>query len=245
MEGEAKNTRLLAQPLYKRAEVEMTNRIATGRWPAGYQLANEFALADEFGVSQGTIRKALVAMERRGLLMRSPGRGTMVCKTTQEESLFAFFRLRNESGEMVIPTPAREEISSGDPTSREIEVLGPDCRQVIRLNRLRQNGGTPFVVERMSFDVATCDGMVEDLPLPGSLYPYLHERFGLMIMTVSESITAAVADDDLAAALEVETGAPLLKVVRVARDLSDRKVELRDSFYRTDFASYQIELARS
>jgi len=82
---------LLAQPLYKRAEIEMTNRIATGKWPAGLHLPNEFALADEFGVSQGTIRKALVAMEKRGLLMRGPGRGTVVCKTTQEEALYAFF----------------------------------------------------------------------------------------------------------------------------------------------------------
>ena len=193
MDGLSEKSPLLPQPLYKRAEIEMTNRIATGRWAAGSQLPNEFMLAEEFGVSQGTIRKALVAMENRGLLLRSPGRGTVICKTTPEESLYAFFRLRNEKGEMVVPTPMRESIEVAAPTARETEILGKGCEAVARLTRVRQNEQRPFVLEKMSFYAANCAGMAEDLPLPSSLYPYLHERFGLVIMTVQESITAVVA----------------------------------------------------
>ena len=245
MDGLSEKSPLLPQPLYKRAEIEMTNRIATGRWAAGSQLPNEFMLAEEFGVSQGTIRKALVAMENRGLLLRSPGRGTVICKTTPEESLYAFFRLRNEKGEMVVPTPMRESIEVAAPTARETEILGKGCEAVARLTRVRQNEQRPFVLEKMSFDAANCAGMAEDLPLPSSLYPYLHERFGLVIMTVQESITAALADTELAETLAVEPGAPLLKIVRIAYDLTNRAVELRDSHYRTDFASYHIQLSRS
>ena len=76
------NSRLISQPLYKRAEVLMTSNIATGKWEPGTVLPNEFVLAEELGVSQGTVRKALTAMEARGLLTRAPGRGTMVCRTT-------------------------------------------------------------------------------------------------------------------------------------------------------------------
>lgn len=245
MLGDVKDTRLHVQPLYKRAEVEMTNRIATGKWAAGSQLPNEFALADEFGISQGTVRKALVAMEKRGLLVRSPGRGTLVSRTTQEEALFAFFRLRDENGEMVVPTPLKEVVEIGEPTAREKAVFGEGCEAVARLTRIRENAGRPFVVDRMSFDAANCKGIAEDLPLPGSLYPYLHERFGLVIMTVEESITAALADAELAEDLKVEIGTPLLKVVRTSRDLADREVELRHTYYRTDFASYQVQLTRS
>lgn len=236
---------LLAQPLYKRAEIEMTNRIATGKWAAGAQLPNEFALAEEFGVSQGTIRKALMAMERRGLLARSPGRGTVVCRTTPEESLYAFFRLRGANGNMVVPSPVLETVEFGPPTSDEKQILGKACQNVARLTRVRENDGRPFVVERMSFDARNCEGIEADLPLPSSLYPYLHERFGLVIMKVDESIAAAVADDDLAKTLQIEVGTPLLKIQRIARDLADRQVELRESYYRTDFATYQVQLTRS
>ena len=236
---------LLPQPLYKRAEIEMTNRIATGTWAAGEQLPNEFALAEEFGVSQGTIRKALMAMERRGLLTRSPGRGTVVCSTTQEESLYAFFRLRDAEGNMVVPSPVHEAVEFAAPSAEEARVLGKACKEVVRLTRVRENAGRPFVVESMSFDANACDGMEADLPLPSSLYPYLHERFGLVIMKVDEAIVAAVADVDLAESLQVEEGTPLLKIQRIARDLAGREVELRISHYRTDFASYQIQLTRS
>ena len=47
-----------AVPLYKAAETEMIRRIESGEWAPGLRLPNEFGLADEFGVSQGTMRRA-------------------------------------------------------------------------------------------------------------------------------------------------------------------------------------------
>ena len=64
--------------LYKRAETEMRRRITEGDWAVGTRLGNEFELADEFQVSQGTMRRALMSLEADGLLSRKPGRGTIV-----------------------------------------------------------------------------------------------------------------------------------------------------------------------
>lgn len=65
-------------PLYKTAEAEILRRIRAGDWPPGLRLGNEFDLAAEFGVSQGTMRRALMAVEAMGYLDRKPGRGTLV-----------------------------------------------------------------------------------------------------------------------------------------------------------------------
>jgi hypothetical protein len=46
-------------PLYKAAETEMIRRIESGEWEVGKRLPNEFVLAEEFKVSQGTMRRAL------------------------------------------------------------------------------------------------------------------------------------------------------------------------------------------
>ena len=238
-------TQLHAQPLYKRAELEMTGRIASGRWKPGAILPNEFALAEEFGVSQGTVRKALMAMEARGLLSRAPGRGTMVCRTTPEESLYAFFRLRDAEGAMVVPVLRTESIEIAGSTEAERAVLGQKCARVARLYRVRENEERPFVLERMSFDAARVDGVEADSPLPSSLYPYLHDRFGMFIVKVHEEVTADLAPEDVARALEIAPGTPVLRSKRIAHDLTDRAVELRQSWYRTDFASYQVELSRS
>ena len=65
-------------PLYKKAETELLRRIRSGSWPVGTRIGNEFELAEEFGVSQGTMRRALMSVEAMGLLHRKPGRGTVV-----------------------------------------------------------------------------------------------------------------------------------------------------------------------
>ena len=48
-----------AQPLYSQVKALMMQRLIAGQWRPGEALPSEFRLADEFGVSQGTVRKAL------------------------------------------------------------------------------------------------------------------------------------------------------------------------------------------
>lgn len=245
MNSKAQKNALIAQPLYKRAEAKMIERIINGMWSPGELLPNEFALAEEFGVSQGTIRKSLMSMERRGLLVRSSGRGTMVAHTTPEAALFAFFRLRNEDGSMVVPETIEETLTRRVATEEEAARLQPKCEEVYELCRTRHNKGRPLVMETMSFGTQLCEGMENDLPLPNSLYPYLHQRFGIAVMSAHESISAHVADEKIADKLSVDVGTPVLCIKRWANDLADRVVELRLSYYLTEFSSYHIDLHRA
>lgn len=236
---------LSAEPLYKRAEAAMVARIVDRIWSPGMRLPNEFELAAEFGVSQGTIRKALVSLERRGLLSRSPGRGTTVARTTAEELLFAFFRLRDFSGEMALPEPLSERIRRRTATAAERGLLDDCGDDVYELHRVRQHKGTPFAVERMRLAATLCDGLERDAPLPNSLYPYLQERFGLAIMRAEELISAVAAKPREARLLAVGPETPVLNVERRARDLANRVVELRTSQFLTNFANYRVDLVRS
>ncbi len=236
---------LVAQPLYKRAESAMIARIVGNVWTPGMRLPNEFALAREFGVSQGTIRKALMALEERGLLARSPGRGTTVARTTPAEALFAFFRLRGADGRMATPEPLAESVLRRPATDAERAELGSDCAEVCVLERVRQHAGAPLALEEMRLPAHLTPGMERESPLPNSLYPYLQDRFGLAIMRAAESLTATLADARAARRLDVAPGAPLLRVERRAFDLAGRLVELRTSHYRTDKAHYAVDLART
>lgn len=239
------NSRLTTVPLYKRAEDAMVARIVERVWTPGMRLPNEFKLASEFGVSQGTIRKALVALEERGLLARSPGFGTVVLRTTDEEALYAFFRMRDERGGLIVPEPLSEGVTRRPASTAEATAFQAPGSEVWAIERVRQFRGTPFTLECICLPTALCEGLGADLPLPNSLYPYLQDRFGLSIMTAQEALVATVADDDQARILRIAPGTPLLRVERQARDLANRVVELRTSFYLTSFASYRVELTRS
>lgn len=64
------------EPLYQQVAEAIVSRIAVGEWADG--LPSEQDIAREFGVSAGTMRKALSDLTKRGLLTRTQGWGTFV-----------------------------------------------------------------------------------------------------------------------------------------------------------------------
>ena len=237
--------RLTTEPLYKRAETAMIARIVGRVWTPGMRLPNEFDLAAEFGVSQGTIRKALVALENRGLILRSPGRGTIIARTTEHDRSIAFFRLRDKAGQMAVPEPLSESVGRRAATKAERALFDADVTDVHTIERVRQYDGAPFVFEQMRLPVGLCPGLDADAPLPIRSTLIFRKDFGLSIMATEESISATVARAKESRLLNAAAGTPLLRVERRARDLADRVVELRTSLILTDRATYRVDLVRS
>lgn len=67
------------KPLYLQLAEQIAEKISAGEYAVGSQLPNEQSLAQQFGLSNGSVRKALDTLEGKGLLMRQQGRGTFVC----------------------------------------------------------------------------------------------------------------------------------------------------------------------
>ena len=65
-------------PIYKQLRELIESRIASGELNPGDRLFTEEHLAREFQVSRTTIRRALSGLERSGVIVRFPGKGTFV-----------------------------------------------------------------------------------------------------------------------------------------------------------------------
>src|SRR5262245_17608903 len=87
------NAMLRRRPLYLQVCDLLTARITTGEWKPGTYLPNENDVARELGVSAGTARKALKALEERRLIVRRQGRGTFVADQASQEIVGRFERL--------------------------------------------------------------------------------------------------------------------------------------------------------
>jgi GntR family transcriptional regulator len=59
-----------------------------------------------------------------------------------------------------------------------------------------------------------------------------------------QTITATLADAAVAPLLEVDLGAPLLKISRTVYDQKDRPIEYIVGLYRPDRYQYRMELSR-
>src|SRR6476659_8776012 len=64
--------------LYEQVAESIERAIAEGRYHPGQRLASERDLAEEFGVSRPTVRRAVIALEMRGLLESRQGSGVYV-----------------------------------------------------------------------------------------------------------------------------------------------------------------------
>jgi GntR family transcriptional regulator len=73
----------------------------------------------------------------------------------------------------------------------------------------------------------------------------LLERSGVKVEHATQRIGAGLATPTVAAALRVETGSPLIELVRVVFDRTGRGVEHLHALYRPDRYSIAIDLTRS
>jgi GntR family transcriptional regulator len=78
------------------------------------------------------------------------------------------------------------------------------------------------------------------MPLLGLL-----ERSGIVVDEASQSISATLAGPDVAEALELEIGSPLLSLTRVVWDPSGQGVEHLHALYRPDRYSFHMDLVRT
>lgn len=69
---------MAGEVLYRKIYQDLINGIMDGTYPTGSRLPSEMELAEQYGVSRITSKKALEMLADRGLVFRQPGKGTFV-----------------------------------------------------------------------------------------------------------------------------------------------------------------------
>jgi GntR family transcriptional regulator len=227
------------RPLYAQIRERLVDRIRSGQWKPGQLIPNEFEIAAEFGVSQGTARKAISELAAEGLVLRRQGRGTFVVEHTPAHVLFRFFNIVDGTGTAVIPDSREVNASLAEADAEERRVLGlePSAR-VIRIKRTRTRDGAPFIVETITLPEALFPGLADRPEVDNTLYDLFQKEYGVLVMRTDDRLSAAAADADVAAQLGIAPGTPLLRIDRIAFGLDDVAVEWRVSLCHLDGAHY-------
>jgi GntR family transcriptional regulator len=231
------------RPLYAQVRERLIERIRSGQWKPGQLIANEFEIAAEFGVSQGTARKAIGDLAAEGLVVRRQGRGTFVVEHTPAHVLFRFFNVFDASGAAVIPDSRDVTSSIAPATTAERQTLAlADGARVIRIARIRTRDGVALMRETIALPEALFPGLADHPALPNTLYDLFQKSYGVLVTRTDDRLSAVTANAETASALQVAVGSPLLKIDRIAFGLDDRPVEWRVSQCHLAGAHY---LARS
>jgi len=233
------------QPLYKQVYSVLVQRISEGAWRPAQALPSEQALAEELGVSQGTVRKAMDALASENLILRRQGKGSFVAEHTQEHALFRFFRLAR-------PAPGRERVTPqlGEENVRrrpasEAERSRLKLRKgasVVEIRRTRLIDDAPRVIEKIILPVSLFPGIDKQRALPNTLYSLYQGAYGVSIAVAKEELRAVHANKGDAKALELAPGAPLLQIDRIAVALDGQPVEWRVSRCDTRDIVYAVDV---
>jgi GntR family transcriptional regulator len=251
-------------PLYRQIKTLLTKRLRAGEWRPGEPIPSETELAARFRVSQGTVRKAIDELAADNLLVRRQGRGTFVASHLEVRTQFRFLRLRPDdlpvaslAGETPAAMPGERSVQGQVLRSQVLEcrrARGP--AEIARVLQLR--AGEPMVQVRRALDLEGEPTVLDEIWLPGArfrgltaerlanysgpLYALLEAEFGVRMIRAEERIKAVTAPPDVARALQVKEGTPLLRVDRVSSTYESEPVEFRRGWCLTERHHYYNEL---
>jgi GntR family transcriptional regulator len=225
----------------------LRDRIVSGIFARGARLPNENELAATHEVSRVTIRRALGELEREQLIERRRRTGTHVIFEHSAAPIVGDITgMLASLSDMGRRTTAKllsfEYVPAEGPIADTLGVSRPDLVQ--RAVRVRSVDGAPFSF--LTTHVPKWLGATftrQDM----SQRPLLEliERAGVKVSRASQRMGAGLAVPEVAAALQVNVGSPLLELIRIVYDGKGRAVEHLHALYRPDRYSVAIELARS
>ncbi|MFL0414424.1 GntR family transcriptional regulator [Sphingomonas sp. 179-I 2A4 NHS] len=234
--------RLQAVPLYHQLFLQLREEIINGSRAFGSRLPPEQELAETFGVSRITARRALAELADANLVGRKRRVGTHV---TYQSPVRPIEGSIEQAMESLITYGRKTQVRILDldtvPAKMPVtEALGIAAgTPVLRVARVRLLENQP-ISHLVSYVPAELAGGMDRSSLRSTPMLTLLEQAGVQIGAATQIITASLADASLANLLEVEIGSPILRVSRTVSDTNRRPVQHVVAQFRPDL--YQIKL---
>lgn len=233
-----------ADPLYVEVAVDLREKIALGVWKPGDRLPPELELCETYHVSRITVRRALDELVRDHLIVRRRAKGTFVLDLSASHEDDHFTLARSFSSELRERGQVARTLWASISRERADRLVARDLRcdegdEVMVLRRVRGTEGRAFVYFVTRFSP------LDSLPLVssyyyGSFYELLLER-GITLREVLESLEAIRPDAEIREALDVGKSTPILKRVRMARQVDGDFRERTDCYYIGSEYRYYVD----
>ncbi|MGK5732715.1 GntR family transcriptional regulator [Streptomyces sp. URMC 124] len=247
MDSEA--LRYSGKPRYLQIADDLAEQIRTGSLAPGAQVPSESEVMGRYGVSQGTVRKAIAELRTAGLVETHHGRGTYVrsLPPVRRKSSDRFRRCHRKAGKAAY---LAETEAAGHTPGVHVLYVGPTDAPVGIAERLGVSEGSKVLARRRRYFtdgipteeatsylswpvVESIPELLRDNPGGGGIYARLEEH-GHRLAEYVETVRARLATKQEMAALQLSPGAPVIHLVREAVTTEGRVVEVCDTVMAAD-----------
>jgi GntR family transcriptional regulator len=246
---------------YERIVDELRAAILAGRRAAGERLPSEHELADLYGTSRPTVRRAVARLKAEGLVVTAQGRGAFVRPKPHVRLLITGSNYRKHRA-LGLPGFNAQALEQGQaPEQRLLEVATATAPAEVAI-RLGIEDGSPVVVRRRLFladgePVALCDSyyppdladgtpLAKDRRIRGGVHALMEDPSGPIRRRIARSIDDLISrmpTPQEAASLRLPQGVPVTRVLRTLFDSDDRPVEVQEIIAAADRHEFRYEVA--
>lgn len=236
------NSRLIKRPKVSRIVCDdLRSRIESGEFSAGELLTPEYQLAEEYGVSRGTIRAALQELVNDGVVITKHGSGSYVSSGSADinfnicdlTSMSSIIKRTGIEPEMKYLSRQIRKVTSDEATRLRVN----EDNQVLELKRQVEADKKMAI---FSFDIVRADLLPSSLDLDminGSLFKFL-ESLDCKISYASCEISAAVGKDfGLYGEAKMDS---FIGLSQLHYDINDLPIFYSRTFFRNEIFSFSL-----
>jgi GntR family transcriptional regulator len=241
----------LPLPKYHQIYLVLRERLHEGAFDQG--LPGEMALMQQFGVARVTVRRALEKLSAEGLIERRPGRGTTRSQPARPASAALDDPSRHPGlngllGNLVdmslatsVQVVSCDTLPAPDAVADALQLdRGSPVQKAVRV-RSTGEGPLSYITTWVPQPLAESFGARE---LASKPILVLLEASGVRVGRATQTVSARLADAEVARHLQVAVGSALLAVTRRVFDQDERPVQWLHGLYRPDRYQYQMQLSR-
>ena len=237
---------LPSAPLHAQVKNTLRARILDGTYAPLSQLPSESELGAAFGVSRITLRQALGALQREGLIYTLQGKGSFVSRPKAFQnvsSLMGFAESMSAQGHEVLnQLRGLRFIAAEREVARRLGL--EDGAPVAEIRRVRLLDRAPVSLELTYVPAAIGRKLAQADLVTRDIFLILENECGLPLGNADMKIDATLADAELAEALGMSEGAPVLRIERLTHDAQGRPIDFEYLHFRADAFQYRLRVDR-
>lgn len=231
------------QPLYDQIVDKIVSLIEETPLLPNKPIPSERQLAESFGVSRMTVRKAINQLVEDRTLFRQPGKGTYVALRRIRQPLLVI-RGFSEAMEHLghVPDTQIHDVQMQPSSARIARQLGIEIgAPIVKLVRVGYMDGLALALITSYLPHDLMPGLTDsDFDTP-SLYALLRERCGLRLARQEVTLEPTVASFQEAELLSIPVGLPLMLLRGTVYAETDRVCEYYKVLYRGDSVVFAAE----
>ncbi|WP_325435281.1 GntR family transcriptional regulator [Pseudomonas nitroreducens] len=233
-------------PLYSQLKEILRTRILDGTYPPLSRMPSEAELGKAFEVSRITVRQALGDLQKEGLIFKIHGKGTFVAKPKAFQNVSTLQGLgesmTQRGYEVINRLRSFKTVPANAQVAARLQVA--EGENVVQIKRARLVNRELVSLEITWLPEAVGKRLEKADLISRDIFLILENDCALPLGHADLAIDAILADAELARALEVEEGSPVMRIERLTHTADGAPLDYEHLYYRGDAFQYRLRIDR-